>query len=210
MFTGLIETTGTLRRVTPLGADKRFDIAASFDSLPVKGESIAVNGTCLTVEDPKEDGFTAFASAETLAVTSLAALKIGSKVNLERAMKADGRFGGHMVSGHVDALATVDNVTSVGESLIFRLAFPADLSAYVIEKGSIALDGISLTVNDCGEGFLTVNIIPETQDVTTIADWKTGTTVNMECDMVGKYVAAFLKRGYTSNMTMDFLKENGF
>ena len=217
MFTGLVMGLGRVAAVDPRGDETRFRIQALFalDHIVV-GESIAVNGACLTVETAKDREFTAYASAETLSKSGLGALKPGSQVNLERALALGDRLGGHLVSGHVDCLATVESVTRLGQSVRYRLAFPEDFSMFVVPKGSVALDGISLTVNECGSGFLTVNIIPSTQGATTIAFWKPGTTVNMETDMLGKYVLRMLlpwqeaKVGKDSKITEDFLRQHGF
>jgi riboflavin synthase len=193
MFTGLILGMGQIGSVEKKGKETRLGVKTLF-SLPdiALGESIAVNGACLTVETFTKNAFTAYASAETMSRTSLGGLAIGSKVNLERALAMGDRLGGHMVSGHVDCLAKVESVVPAGESKLYRLSFPEAYSALVVEKGSVALDGISLTVNATGPGFLTVNIIPETQKSTTIAAWKPGTTVNLETDVIGKYVQQML------------------
>lgn len=215
MFTGLVLGMGEITRITPGSNEARFTIRTLFPAPEwVKGESIAVNGVCLSVETFDAASFTAFASAETLAVTNLKEVKTGHKVNLERAMAMGDRIGGHLVSGHVDGLAQVEGVTRAGSSLRVRMRFPQEFSPQVIPKGSVALDGISLTVNNCGPGFLEVNIIPETQSVTTIAFWKPGYVVNFETDLIGKYVqqmlGAWQGKAPESRLTMDFLRENGF
>jgi len=180
------------------------------------GESIAVNGVCLTVETAGEKEFTAYASGETLSRSNLGALKLGGTVNLERALALGDRLGGHLVSGHVDCLAEVAAVTPAGQSVQYRITFPEEESVFVVPKGSVALDGISLTVNECGEGWLCVNIIPSTQGATTISGWKPGTAVNMETDMLGKYVLRMLgpwkdaKGGKASKISETFLREHGF
>jgi len=220
MFTGLIQGKGRIEAVEARGAETRLKIRTLFD-LPqiVPGESIAVNGACLTVETFGENWFTVYASAETLTHTSLGALKTGSLVNLERALALGDRLGGHMVSGHVDCLATVADIKPAGESRVYTLSFPAEYGALVVPKGSVTLDGISLTVNDCGPESLSVNIIPATQQGTTISGWTPGTRVNMETDLIGKYVQSMLgpwlaARGGggkpASTLSMDFLREHGF
>jgi len=218
MFTGLVMGMGRIEAAEGRGSETRFRIRALFD-LPAieQGESIAVNGVCLTVETFGEGWFTAYASRETLSVSSLGTLRTGGKVNLERAMALGDRFGGHIVSGHVDALAEVAATRPAGESTIYRLTFDAAHGRYVIPKGSVALDGISLTVNGCGPDWLEVNIIPETQKATTIADWKPGRTVNMETDVIGKYVERMVapwtakgKEPEGSSMTLERLRELGF
>lgn len=199
------------------GDETRFRIQALFalDAIVV-GESIAVNGACLTVETAGEREFTAYASAETLEKSRLGALKPGSVVNLERALALGDRLGGHLVSGHVDCVAEVESVTVVGQSNRYRIRFPREFSRFVVPKGSVALDGVSLTVNDCGEGFLTVNVIPSTQQATTISSWRPGVSLNMETDMLGKYVLRMLEPWKESvgendsKITENFLREHGF
>ena len=165
---------------------------------------------------PTGPSFTAFASAETLSCSNLGGLGVGSLVNMERAMLLGERFGGHIVSGHVDTVARVESVRPVGQSRCVRLAFDPEWSTQIVSKGSVTLDGISLTVNDCGPGFLEVNIIPETWRVTTVAVWRPGSAVNLETDIIGKYVK-HLMQPYAGDgapreerVTMDFLRRNGF
>lgn len=193
MFTGLIETLGRVCAVDGRGTETRLRILTG-DAIRdfVHGESIAVNGVCLTVETWGSDWFEAYASAETLRATSLGALRPGSGVNLERAVAVGSRLGGHIVSGHVDCLAEVASVRPEGQSQVIRFSFPAEFGPQVVAKGSVALDGISLTVNHCGSDFLEVNIIPATQAETTIASWKAGYRANMETDILGKYVQRML------------------
>ena len=218
MFTGLVMGMGRIEAADNRGAETRFRIRALFDLPGIEpGESIAVNGVCLTVETFGDNWFTVYASRETLSVSSLGALRVGSEANLERAMAMGDRFGGHIVSGHVDALAEVAEVRPAGESNIYRLTFDAAHGKYVIPKGSVALDGISLTVNGCGPDWLEVNIIPETQKATTISGWTPGRKVNMETDVIGKYVERMVapwagtgKDETPSGITMDYLREHGF
>jgi riboflavin synthase len=183
----------------------------------VAGESIAVNGACLTVESFGADWFAVYASAETMRVTSLGGLAAGSPVNLERALALGDRLGGHMVAGHVDCLAKVESVVPAGQSRVYRFTFPADQGQYVVPKGSVALDGVSLTVNECGDDWLTVNLIPESQKKTNASMWTPGAVLNMETDLIGKYVARMLtpwlagrKESRPSAITEDFLKKHGF
>ena len=206
---------GEISRIVPASNESRFTIRTLFPSPEwVKGESIAVNGVCLSVETFDKDSFTAYASAETLGISFLDGLRRGSRVNLERALAMGDRLGGHMVSGHVDAVATIESMTPAGSSLCVRVAFPEEFSSQVIAKGSVALDGISLTINDCGQGFLEVNIIPETQQSTTINQWQPGRRINFETDLIGKYVqqmlGAWQNKAPESKLSMDFLRENGF
>lgn len=215
VFTGLVNGLGRVTALTSSGGQMRLALATLFDMPAIAlGESIAVNGVCLTVETFSRNAFTAYASAETLRATSLGGLKIGATVNLERALALGDRLGGHMVSGHVDCLAEVAGLRPVGESMCYELRFPAAFGLFVVPKGSVALDGISLTVNECGPDQLTVNIIPATQRETTIASWEPGHIVNMECDIIGKYVARMLgpfsEKAKASGITTDFLREHGF
>lgn len=223
MFTGIINGQGNILAIEPRGRETRFTIAALYDLADiVAGESIAVNGTCLTVETFGTRRFSAYASTETLHRTTLGGLKTGDLVNLERALALGDRLGGHIVAGHVDCVARVLSVRQEGESRRIRLGFPERFGQEVIEKGSVALDGVSLTVNDCGPDFLEVNVIPETWRVTTVAAWKPGASVNMETDIIGKYVRRMIAPhigaqapeaagGKTeSRVTFDFLRENGF
>jgi len=214
MFTGIIQGQGRLAAARQSGWERIFSIRALFalDDLTV-GESIAVNGACLTVENGKEGLFTAYASEETLSRTNLSLLRPDASVNLERALAIGQRLGGHLVSGHVDCLATVQSVRDAGQSLLFRLAFPAEYGELVIPKGSVALDGVSLTVNNCGNDWLEVNVIPETRRATTLASWAPGTRVNMEADMIGKYVLRMLgprREGGRAGVDENFLREHGF
>ncbi len=193
MFTGIIQGQGEITSLRKNGTECRLAIRPLFTLTDViDGESIAVNGACLSVESHSREGFTAYASAETLARTTLGTLRNGDPVNLERALALGDRLGGHLVSGHVDCLATVREVRPSGQSVCCRLEFPASFGPEVIAKGSVALDGISLTVNDCGPDFLEVNIIPDTQKRTTMRLWRPGTRVNMETDLIGKYVRSLL------------------
>ena len=215
MFTGLVQGMGNVAALEKRDGQMRLSIKALFP-LPdiVPGESIAVNGACLTVESSRENTFTAYASAETLDKTNLGRLASGSKVNLERALAMGDRLGGHLVSGHVDCLSRVDSAVPSGESVRYTLGFPPEFGVFVVEKGSVCLDGISLTVNECGQDWLCVNIIPATQAETTISGWTSGRAVNMETDLIGKYVARmvgpFAAKAKPSNITDDFLKKHGF
>ena len=239
MFTGLIQARGRVESVRATGGSGDGETRLGIRPLTpfqnvVLGESIAVNGACLSVEiwEPGSGGsggsgasaglgaFSAYASAETLARTSLGALRPGTFVNLERALALGDRLGGHLVSGHVDCLARVESITPAGESRRYRLRFPEEFGTQVVAKGSVALDGISLTVNACGADFLEVNIIPATLAETTIASWKPGTQVNMETDLIGKYVERMLlawrEAGQASGqragggLSEAFLREHGF
>ncbi len=216
MFTGIINGQGQILSAQKSGQETRFSIQALFalDNIEI-GESIAVNGVCLTVETGANNIFSAYASAETMTHTNLGALTSSSLVNLERALALGQRLGGHIVSGHVDSLAKVESIENVGQSRCIRLSFDAKHGAEVISKGSVTLDGISLTVNACAQDFLEVNVIPETWGTTTVKQWQVGTLVNLETDIIGKYVRHMLLpwqdggKGQ-STVTLELLKENGF
>lgn len=212
MFTGIVAGQGHIVQVQAQAGETRFTIRADFELANiVVGESIAVNGACLTVEQGAKNSFMAYASAETMSLTNLKYLKAGAIVNIERALALGDRLGGHLVSGHVDGVAKVSAIRAVGQSRFIRLEFEAEHSREIIHKGSITLDGISLTVNECGPGYAEVNVIPETWRVTTIAQWQAGTLVNLETDVIGKYVGHMLTPYQApSKLNLNFLQEHGF
>ena len=189
MFTGIITDVGRVRAVERQG-DTRFTIETVFDmeTVPI-GASIANNGVCLTVVEKGPGWFAVQASAETLSKTTLGGWQEGTRVNLERALKVGDELGGHIVSGHVDGVASVVDVRPDGESKRFTFEAPANLAKYVASKGSVALDGVSLTVNEVDGARFGVNIIPHTQDATTFGALKAGDRVNLEIDMLARYVA---------------------
>ena len=222
MFTGLVLGQGEVLSVERRGRQRRFLLRTRFP-LPdlTLGESIAVNGACLTVETGQALAayaeFQAYASEETVSRTTLGDLVSGSCVNLERALALGDRLGGHIVSGHVDGVAVVHSVEARGDSRRIMLDFPATLGPEVIEKGSVTLDGISLTINACTDTTLEVNVIPETWRVTTIQTWRAGSRVNMETDVLGKYVRRQLQflngtapTASRHGVDLDLLRENGF
>jgi riboflavin synthase len=193
MFTGIVEGAGKLAGKHATGGGVAFTIEAGFDLIdPAEGESIAINGVCLTAYNIRGRHFNADVSPETLDRTRLGALISGDTVNLERALKLSDRLGGHIVSGHVDCVASVVGVKSVGDYVLYSFSLPKEQGVYVIEKGSIAIDGVSLTVNMCGEGSFSVSIIPHTLKMTTLAQLKVGSKVNIEVDIIGKYVEKLL------------------
>ncbi len=194
MFTGLIEDIGAVRRM-----DRKSDsvvLVISSKGIPTSelslGESVAVNGVCLTVTHFNSDTFSVLAGGETLRRTTLGDLRVSSKVNLERAMQVGGRLGGHMVSGHVDGIGTIAAKRDLGANLEFTFRITKEIQRYVVEKGSITIDGISLTVNQVGDYSFAVALIPHTVDMTTLGEKNVGSRVNLEVDIIGKYVEKLL------------------
>lgn len=216
MFTGIIEELGTIRGVSLTKDGGELQIAATTVLGGTKlGDSIAVNGTCLTVTKLEKDGFTAFVMAESLRRTNLGNLKRGSVVHLERAMAADGRFGGHMVTGHIDGQGTVLSQKPEGQAVVLTIGVDPEILSGIVEKGSIAIDGTSLTVMDVGKDSFRVGIIPHTGGHTALLDRPKGYACNLETDVIGKYIQKFLAKNTEptpkkSTLTMDFLRENGF
>lgn len=215
MFTGIIEEVGTVKSIQK-GAVSSF-IQINADTVLSDahiGDSIAVNGVCLTVTDLTGNYFQADVMNETLSHSSLGSLKNGSPVNLERAMSAQGRFGGHIVSGHIDGTGVISSVKQDGIALWYTINTDSEILRYIVEKGSIAIDGISLTVAKVTANDFSVSIIPHTAAQTVLNSKKTGDTVNLENDIIGKYVEKFLnpdeKKSEKSRITMDFLAKNGF
>ena len=193
MFTGIILGKGELIEKRPAGGGMQFRLNADFDLTdPEEGESIAVNGVCLTAKEIGGRRFLVDVSPESLSRTNLGALTLGKKVNLERALRASDRLGGHIVSGHVDATSRVLSRRPAGDFVLFTFSVPSGLGRYIIEKGSIAIDGISLTVNQCDDETFSVSIIPHTLEITTLGALKQGDTVNIEVDLIGKYVEKLL------------------
>lgn len=212
MFTGIIEELGTINSISKNPASAVLTINASTVLEDVHmGDSIAVNGVCLTVTSFTDTSFTADVMHETLIRSSLGALRPGSKVNLERAMSADGRFGGHIVSGHIDGTGRITDIKKDDNAVWYTISAPPDILRYIVEKGSIAIDGISLTVAYVDSRCFKVSIIPHTSANTTLALRKPGDTVNLENDCIGKYVEKLLQPYQkTGNITREFLLQNGF
>ena len=193
MFTGLIESVGEIAEIETIDAGFRLRIASDVAAGLHLGESIAVNGVCLTVVETTSELFSAEIGPETVKVTSLGALRSGSPVNLERAMRADGRFGGHMVLGHVDGTGTIQSIRSEADFFWVTIGYPAGLAPYLIHRGSIAVDGISLTIAKLEQAAFDVQIVPFTWSHTNLRSTRAGDRVNLECDMVGKYVLRALE-----------------
>ena len=194
MFTGLVELKGNLTRRSRRGPGYRLSVAGKLGALAL-GESISVSGACLTVVSVSPDGrgFEADVSLETAEKTTLGALAIGATVNLERALKVGDRLGGHLVSGHVDAVAELLRVAPAGEAQRLSLGFPRELSRFIAAKGSITLDGVSLTVNEVSDSELSVMVIPHTLSVTTLGELRPGASLNLEVDTLARYAVRFLE-----------------
>lgn len=218
MFTGIVEGAGKIIGKRTVGGGIAYDFEASFNlTEPEEGESIAVSGACLTVYNIRGRNFSADVSPETLSRTKLGLLGPGSIVNLERALRLSDRLGGHLVSGHVDCIATVTGRKEIGTFSIFSFSLPVEQGRYIIEKGSITIDGVSLTVNSCDPGCFSVSIIPHTLKVTTLGSLKVGSKVNVEMDIIGKYVEKLLapqpakvNPGDSEGINPGFLAEHGF
>lgn len=211
MFTGIIASTGTVDSVEPSGGDLRLTInSGKLDLSDVKlGDSIAINGVCLTVVDINGTQLAFDVSNETLDRTSLGQATPGSNVNLEKAMAVGDRLGGHIVSGHVDGLGKVSEMAPSARSVKFRFDVPANLERYIAEKGSITIDGTSLTVNQVGPGWFEVNIIPHTMQETIMSDYQTGTVVNLEVDLIARYLERLLPSMDVNGLNRETLENLG-
>ena len=211
MFTGIIEEVGTISSINKTGNSIRLSINADEILKDVhNGDSIAVNGICLTVTDFTSNYFSADVMHETMNRTSLAGLRVKSPVNLERAMAANGRFGGHIVSGHIDGTGKIKRIEKDGIAFLYTIRADSKILKYIIEKGSIAIDGISLTVAKVSDSDFCVSIIPHTLKSTILGTKKINDTVNLENDCIGKYVEKLIGHKNKSNITEEFLLRNGF
>jgi riboflavin synthase len=217
MFTGIIAGTGTVAGKRTVGGGIALELKAHFDLIePEEGESIAVSGVCLTAYNISGRTFHADVSPETLSRTKLGTLGVGGQVNLERALQLSSRLGGHIVSGHIDCLAIVKRIDKAGDYTIYNFSLPGGYDRYIIEKGSITVDGISLTVNSCQTGQFSVSIIPHTMKMTTLGSLRAGNKVNIEVDVIGKYVEKLLSprqrdgSADASEVTAELLLRNGF
>lgn len=208
-----------MARLQPQGQGRRMSIAADFDLDRVRiGDSIAVNGACLTAVVLDGRRFDVDISPESLSKTTLGGLRIGSRVNLERALRLSDRLDGHLVSGHVDGLGELAERTTLANAIILRFTAPEELTRYMIRKGSIAVDGVSLTINECDDHGFSVSIIPHTAHLTSMGSIGVGDPVNLETDMIGKYVERFLLKGRIessnetggSPVTLELLARQGF
>ena len=215
MFTGIIEGLGTITEMRSSGHGKRLTIESDFtlDGNSKIGDSIAVSGACLTAVEISGKRFKVDVSPETVEKTTFANAKIGNRINLERALRLSDRLDGHLVSGHIDGTGTLLHRNIESNALIITIGVSESLSRYMIPKGSVAVDGISLTINECGQSSFEVSIIPHTAKLTTIGFKKIGEPVNIETDMIGKYVERFVRGDKTSGQAaidMQFLAKNGF
>lgn len=220
MFTGIIESLGNIKTIRSSGrGGKRFSIVAdiNLDGTDI-GESIAVNGACLTVVEIDGKRFEVDVSPETLEKTTLGNARTGERVNIERAMRLSDRLDGHLVSGHIDGVGTITGKKITGNAVVITFGIPVSISRYVIKKGSVAVDGVSLTVNNCDEGWFEVSIIPHTARLTTMGIKGEGGFVNIETDMIGRYVERFVglqsgdykKKDVKSSIDMAFLAKAGY
>ncbi|WP_147534897.1 riboflavin synthase [Bacillus marasmi] len=216
MFTGIIEEIGTMQKIHKQGSTLVLNIQASKILSDVHlGDSIAVNGVCLTVTEFSGTSFSVDVMPETFNSTSLAMLKPGSKVNLERAMAAGGRFGGHFVSGHVDGTGTIKAIKPEENAVYYTISVPKDGIRYCLHKGSVALDGTSLTIFYVKDSTITVSLIPHTRGETILGNKRVGDMVNIEFDLLGKYVFSMIEQKsedekQSTGITADFLKQTGF
>jgi riboflavin synthase len=217
MFTGIIEATGAINKLEKVDLEWRLHIDAGNLSLEDTsiGDSIAVNGCCLTVTSLSTKHFSADVSNETMSCTSLGNLKTGARVNLEKAMLASSRFGGHIVSGHVDCVGILISSTADGQSVKLEFDAPVGISKYIADKGSICIDGTSLTVNTVNKNKFSINIIPHTQQETIIGNYVVGQVVNLEVDLVARYLERLMAGNHeqhdsTKTISSSFLEEHGF
>ena len=212
MFTGIVKEIGHVKSVS----GGRIEIGCELVLEGTKlGDSIAVNGVCLTVTCMNNTGFTADVMPETLRRSNLGELGYGSIVDLERAMAADGRFGGHIVSGHIDGTGRISEMRNEGNAVWVKIAAEPEITRYIVKKGSVTIDGISLTVADVAEGYFSVSVIPHTGGETVLLKKNIGDTVNLENDIVAKYIEKLMQPKHSeneekSNITLEFLEKNGF
>ncbi|WP_347549790.1 riboflavin synthase [Pseudalkalibacillus hwajinpoensis] len=217
MFTGIVEEIGRVESVQQAGESIVMQIAAETVLIDAHlGDSISINGVCLTVTSYTDSAFTVDIMPETFRSTGLRHLGPNSSVNLERAMSANGRFGGHFVSGHVDGVGKITRVENVDNAVYYDIAISRELLIYFVEKGSVSVDGTSLTVFGIGENTLTISLIPHTVEKTVLGNKRVGDLVNIECDMLGKYIMKYLeqrsgsKSEHTASLGSQFFEDHGF
>ncbi len=222
MFTGIIEGLGTLKDIRPAGKGMRLSIDSDFDLTRTKiGDSIAVNGACLTAVTIDGKHFTVDVAPETMSLTTFSKARPGDRVNLERALRLSDRLDGHLVSGHIDGKGIIKSKKMLSNAVIVTISVPTPLIKYMIHKGSVAIDGISLTINQCGSDSIELSIIPHSAEITTIGFKKPGDEVNIETDVVGKYIEKFVigghagsaetkETGQPASINREFLAKSGF
>jgi riboflavin synthase len=216
MFTGIVEEIGTLKEIIPSSQSIKLTVQCQKVIQDVKiGDSIAVNGICLTVTKFTSNSFTADVMPETMRKTNLGSLRVGEKVNLERALRLGDRLGGHIVTGHIDGTGKVFDRLEEDNAIWLEITASSDILKYIVQKGSVALDGTSLTIADIGDKSFKVSLIPLTAEMTNLKNKKYGDVINIECDIMGKYVEKLLnkdayKNDTTKKMDLNFLKEYGF
>ena len=215
MFTGIVEEIGTLKNISHGERSMRLEISCVEILSDVRlGDSISVNGICLTVNKLGDNSFYADVMPETMRHTNLGSLTRGTKVNLERAMSIERRFGGHIVTGHIDGVGTIANISREDNAVWITIKAEREIMKYIIHKGSVALDGISLTVQQLGSSDFKVSIIPHTRDFTTLPGKKPGDIINIECDVIGKYIERLMTFGKEEKskggLTLEYLLKNGF
>lgn len=222
MFTGIIEGLGTLRDIRPVGKGIRLSIESGFELVNTKiGDSIAVNGACLTAVTIDGRNFEVDVAPETMSLTTFAKARPGDRVNLERALRLSDRLDGHLVSGHIDGMGIIKSKKKLSNAIIVTIGLSASLTKYMIHKGSVAIDGISLTINQCNSESIELSIIPHSAKLTTIGFKQPGDEVNIETDVVGKYIEKFItgnqagsdntqKTGQASSISKEFLAKSGF
>lgn len=215
MFAGIVEETGLIRNIKKGARSSKIVVSADkvFSDLK-EGDSIALDGACMTVSMLREKEFSVDASFQTLKITTLVELKKGDIVNLERAIRYSDRIGGHLVSGHIDGVGSIADREGAGDAFLLKIKAPPHILRYSIRKGSIAVDGVSLTINEVGSNFFSVTLIPFTIKMTTLGSKKIGNNVNLENDLIGKYIDAFLKQGNRQPgkemIDLEFIREHGF
>lgn len=220
MFTGIIESFGSIKQIKSSGEGRVLHIGCDLDLSGTKiGDSIAVNGACLTVVGLAKNSFQVDMAPETVERTTFKSLRVGSRVNIERALKLSDRIDGHLVSGHIDGTGTIASIEKKSNAVIIKVDISAKLAADMIEKGSVAVEGISLTINSCSNRDFQVSIIPHTAAITTIGLKKVGDKINIETDMIGKYVKKLIRGSSSKNdaypngqkdISREFLARNGF
>lgn len=215
MFTGIIESKGSIKHIEHRSGDARITIdVGKLDMRDVAlGDSISCNGVCLTAIEFDSNSYVADVSNETLSLTTLGNLGLGSRVNLEKALTPSSRLGGHLVSGHVDGIGEIMAIENESRSIKYQIKIPGELAHYVAKKGSICIDGVSLTVNEINDSIISINLVPHTIQETTAADYKVGSLVNLEVDLLARYLERLLtgqKVARESKITEDLLLNSGF